>query len=521
MTGARRLDWRFLLSLPPGGIDHLILLGGDAALRGLAVELGMARRVSASLSEGAPADLVAVLSGARADPHRVAAALRRGGAWYWEVDRPLALRWGGSGFAPTADRLARAGLGASTAYWVHGGFTTPRLFMPLDRDAALAWYFSTIFRTHSVGRRTLRAGLRILTGWRGPRFERLVRHYALVGTGGHPPAVLGAVGSNHVGHDPRPLVLLGGEGEWSRVTLVPFPTPQGTPAVVVKLARRSAFAGRTEHEQQVLRELSSRAPWSLGRSIPRPLGFFDWQGLGVGIESRAAGTPLLSDAPGDANSAARQLAGAGAWLTDLHMATERERVGGQALRDRLVGAPLGQYESVFGHDSREARLFAYARRHAERSEGAELPIVLEHGDFGPWNVFRDGRHITVVDWEAARDGPPLCDLLYFLAHWDAQSHHRGMPQAVRRLAIPLSAPRGDRHAEIARREIVWYTRRLGVTETLYPLLVLYTFVEQALDRVARLREQGDPGAADRAANPYVACVGALAGEVERLFPESS
>lgn len=513
MAGARRLDWRFLLPMPPGGFDHLILLGGDPALRVLAAELGIARRVSASLTEGDAPDLVVVLHGASVDPRRVAAVLRPGGAWYWEIDRRRSFGLPTS----TAARLARAGLGASSAYWVPGGFTVPRRFVPLDRDEALAWYFATIFRHHSVGRRALRAGLRVLTGWQGRRFARLLRHYALVGARGQPPGVLRTIGSDHVGDDPRPLVLLGGEGEWSRVTFIPFSREGSRPTIVIKVVRRVAFTRRTAQEQRILRELCSRSS-PLSHSIPRALGFFDWQGLGVGVESCAAGKPLFGEAQSSLTRAAR-LAEAGAWLAALHAGTERGRLCGAVLRERIVGAPLTEYESVFGTQGGEAGLFALARRHAERSEGVELPIVLEHGDFGPWNVFHDGRGISVVDWEAARDGPPLCDLLYFVVHWTNRSRGTAMPKAARRLTLPLSAPRRNWLDEITRREIVRYVRRLGVPERLYPLLLVYTFVEQALDRAARLREQGAASASDRSANPYVACVSALARDADRLFQE--
>lgn len=512
MAGVRRLDWRFLLPAAPGGYDHLILLGGDPALCALAAELGIARRVSASLSSGDAPDLVAVLSGASADPQSVVRALRPGGAWYWEFDRRFMFRRP----VATAARLVRAGLGPSTAYWVRGGFTVPRLFVPLDRDAALAWYFATIFRHHSFGRRALRTGARLVTGWRGSRFARFVRHYALVGAGGS-PGVLSAVASDHVGHDPRPLVLLGGEGDWSRVTFIPFATHRSSPTVVVKVARRAFFTRRTAQEQRVLRELCSRSPPSLSHSVPRALGFFDWHGLGVGVESCAAGAPLFGERRGTASRAAEQLAEAGAWLATLHAATERGHLHGAALRERIVAAPLADYQRVFGTEGGEAPLFEHARRHAERCDGVELPIVLQHGDFGPWNVFRDGREISVVDWEAARDGPPLCDLLYFVTHWLSRSGNSALPETALRLTFPLSMPRRDRFDEITRREIARYVGRLGVSEGLYPLLLLYTFVEQALDRAARLREQGAAAAGDRAANPYVACVSAIAGSADRLF----
>ena len=217
--------------------------------------------------------------------------------------------------------------------------------------------------------------------------------------------------------------------------------------------------------------------------------------------------------------AARRLTAAGTWLSDLHAATRRGRLDGAALRERIVRAPLAAYEQAFGQEKAEAGLFDRARRHVDRANGVALPIVIEHGDFGPWNVFRDGRAITVVDWEAARDGPPLCDLLYFVTHWESQLRHGGISEAAQRLAIPLSTPRSDTLAEVTRRQILRYNRRLEIADTLYPLLVLYTFVEQALDRMARLAELGDPGATARAGNPYVACVAALARGAERLFPE--
>ena len=96
-----------------------------------------------------------------------------------------------------------------------------------------------------------------------------------------------------------------------------------------------------------------------------------------------------------------------------------------------------------------------------------------------------------------------------------------MTHRVRRLALPLSLPRTDPLAEAARCELLRYMGRLGIAERLHPYVVLYTLVEQALERVARLREQGDPRATDRAFNPYVSRVGALARDANGLFPEAS
>jgi len=515
MTSTRRLDWRFLLPYPPFGFNHLVLVGGNAALAELAAELGVARQVSVSLHVAEPADLVAVLGGTWADPRHVAAALMPGGVWYWEIDR-----WSLGAPGPTARRLARAGLKPSTAYWIRGEFARPALFLPLDQDAALAWYFETIFRTPSSWRRALRASLRLLTRWRGRRLARLIRRYALVGAGGQPPSVLGVAGTA-VGDDPRPLVVLGGEGDWSRVTLLPFAPRCDTPDTVVKVARRPAFSARTAHEQSMLYQLHACAPAWLGASLPQPLGYREWHGHGVGVERCVAGKPLYSETLQGVASAAQRLRVAAAWLTAFHEATQGARLDGQALRERVVRAPLAAYEAAFGAQPDEARLFAQVHHHAEGIDGAELPIVVQHGDFGPWNVFRNGGEIGVVDWEAAHEGPALCDLLYFAMHWEAMSRPYALSHVTRRLARPLSMRRSDRLAEAARRELLLYVRRLGIAERLHPFVLLYTLLEQALERVARLREQGDPKATDRVSNPYVSCVGALARDANGLFPEAS
>lgn len=48
----------------------------------------------------------------------------------------------------------------------------------------------------------------------------------------------------------------------------------------------------------------------------------------------------------------------------------------------------------------------------------ELPCVIEHRDFGPWNILVDSDdRVIVLDWESARiRGLPLLDLLYFVTY---------------------------------------------------------------------------------------------------------
>ena len=64
----------------------------------------------------------------------------------------------------------------------------------------------------------------------------------------------------------------------------------------------------------------------------------------------------------------------------------------------------------------EAASLAEARRLLTRLEG--LPLVCEHRDFSPWNLFvHAGDRLAVFDWESSEpEGLPLLDLIYFLTY---------------------------------------------------------------------------------------------------------
>ena len=138
--------------------------------------------------------------------------------------------------------------------------------------------------------------------------------------------------------------------------------------------------------------------------------------------------------------------------------------------------------------------------------------MIEHRDFGPWNVLVDGDgNISVIDWEVAGQGPPLVDLVYFVAHWCWQV--AGAVSTSAQIETLRSLVTGDRPAwstTAGRAIIAGQARTLGLAPELVAGLVVWTFTEQALDRHDRLAAIGEPLARDRASNRYVHCVGALA-----------
>jgi hypothetical protein len=208
------------------------------------------------------------------------------------------------------------------------------------------------------------------------------------------------------------------------------------------------------------------------------------------------------------------------WLAAFHRQTTIESVAAREwVTRRLVNGMCPQYAATFGLTGAERRLFATLSRRLETAEAGVLPIVWQHTDFGPWNVYRDRHRVSVIDWERARRGPALPDLLYFVTHWSAAVAARATDAERREHFKSLfcgTAP-GGTLARAVRGEIAKYMRRVTVPASLFASLLVYTFVEQALDRACRLTEFGRADATHRAGNSYVGYVDILAQHADSLF----
>src|SRR5262249_543265 len=110
------------------------------------------------------------------------------------------------------------------------------------------------------------------------------------------------------------------------------------------------------------------------------------------------------------------------WLSELHRQGDPGRAPWDDVRrSQWVEAPLEAYAESFGTRAGEDRLFAEVRRRAASLSGAALPTVWVHMDLNTWNVIRDGRDLTIIDWAGARAGPPLVDLLYLVTCWSHEA----------------------------------------------------------------------------------------------------
>ncbi len=75
---------------------------------------------------------------------------------------------------------------------------------------------------------------------------------------------------------------------------------------------------------------------------------------------------------------------------------------------RVLAAALPQYAARITH--------ALARLEEESAKWGLVPVVPLHRDFHLRQLFDDGVHITVIDWDDAASGDPAFDVGYFTAY---------------------------------------------------------------------------------------------------------
>jgi Phosphotransferase enzyme family len=520
---SRMLDWRYVLPLAGPRLGRVVLLGAPSAVAMALEQDDLADEVLRESCPPGSADVAVVFRGSREAIDPVAAMLRPGGSLYWEVSRVRPWR---ARLTPATARamLIKAGLQPVEAYWVTSGPAGPSMHLPLGVDGAVAWYFSIYRGSSDPLRRLLGHLLQILSAGRGRRLGRLIPTFAV--TARRPsgdelePArsatALTAAGLPGwpTGADVRPIMLAGGDGPWSRTVLLPFAGDSREPSVVIKIARSSAYAPNILAEQEVLGRLGSTLPAHLRASIPEPLGGARVLGQAASVESYRPGRSIRARSTIFGASRATQRADlerAAGWLRAFHEATAAPPASLDS--GALDLARLGErFARAFGREEPEERMFRRLDAGVRGSLDPILPVVIEHRDFGPWNVLVDADGtISVIDWEVSGQGPPLVDLVYFVAHWCWLVTRAVSTSAqIETLRGLVTGGRPAWSTRVGRAIIAQQARTFGLAPELVAGLVVWTFAEQALDRHDRLAAIGEPLARDRASNRYVHCVGALA-----------
>jgi hypothetical protein len=531
----RRADWRFLLpGSPEGSYRHLVLLGGLPGLAERLLTAGIARRVSEQLPAESPPDLVVILHDAAipATVRRAISALAPGGTLYCEVDR----RSSGS-LMMTPSRMRRLlqehAMSLTGLYWPLPAFTSGKRYVPLDVNGPLSWYFTTLYVDGAPSHQLFKRVVQTLTSYRSARFSRLVPWYSLTAsTGiGATPSVLGHAdcpqGLRRSGA--RPFLVTMGIDEGSRVAILPFTDGAQRPDIVFKVARLPEVNANVESEQCRLAEMRARLNGSMRRSVPEPLGRFSYGDLAVGIESCAPGQPLLVSSgrwrSGDSEKVDDLQLAAG-WLGAFHQQVQAgPPEQGSADLIRRIEHILACYVDAFGIEPSEERLFAKVRARAHSLTDVPLPIVWQHGDFGPWNIYRAKNDVTVIDWEVRQGpildpaGPPLCDLLYFVTYWSFVARRLYGDAAELRgfHELFLEPDRSDAIVVAIWAAIEEYLTRLAVDRCFVSVLLVYTWVKRALEDLHRHRVLDQLSGSRRAGNQFVNWIGLLAARTDLLF----
>lgn len=518
-AGARQVDWHLLLPHAGRPFDHLLLLGGSPAVEDTIVRLGIARRVSRQPSKDRKADAVVILAGATGDLDAAVAQLQEDGVLYWEVDRRTRAHMA---ITPrrALSRIASLGLTPTGSYWVKPGFPNRNMYLPLRAAGAFRWYLDTLFRTPTLARRAVKTAARhIATAFGGT--SAIVPCYAVTAVRGdaRQPALVElarkATGSIE-GENLEAVLLASGEADWSRIVVLLFEEGADRPKVAVKLPRLAAFNEQIEREHHVIAELDTIEPRP---PVPRS-SLFQWNGLSVSAETCVSGSSLNSRIGSSKRAAIDDLRAAAGWMSSFHEQTGERTPADGWLREHLVDGLCARYAQTLGLTEAESQLFDAMEGALRSVAGDTLPIVWQHADFGPWNVYRDGDNISVIDWEGGRRGPALADLLYFVTHWSRAI--AGRETAAERLRhfeemFLSSVPTGPA-AYAIHREVSEYMRRVAIPPSLYVFILTYMLIEQALERADRLTRLGKADAL-RGDNMYCEYLAAVARHANRLFPQ--
>jgi aminoglycoside phosphotransferase (APT) family kinase protein len=265
------------------------------------------------------------------------------------------------------------------------------------------------------------------------------------------------------------------------------------PAAVLKVPRASAFDDRTLNEHRTLSMLERVLGTDLRQSVPRPLALFERGGISVAVERFVPGRSMsrsLRQRGRPLDEKLSYLRDSARWLSECHRRLEIDRAPwGEDAFTRWVDAPAREYETCVPVSEAERRLFAATRTCARSLYGLPFPLVWQHRDFKPAHVLLDGTSIRVIDWEGARPGPPLCDLLHFLVHWHGAV--RGIPAFPGLARLFFASGQGDRISRAAHQAVKDYMQAVGLDARFLPVLLVYTCVELVVRRAVQQRLQGE------------------------------
>lgn len=219
----------------------------------------------------------------------------------------------------------------------------------------------------------------------------------------------------------RAVLVVPGDFVTQKLLVALFADDDPEPTIIVKVARDPAVNDRVDTAADALRKLSDL---SLGfrPDLPRLAAAGRVGHLAFVAEHAIIGRPLT-----DHDNVEEWLRPAASTLVDVAMAS-RHDVTGPELATAMAEL-LGSFGEVYRNDDVTLRwldgqldVIAAASR---------VPLVLQHGDPGSWNLLRrDASSVALLDWENADPhGIPVADLAFLLRSagvLEARQHSRSV-----------------------------------------------------------------------------------------------
>ncbi len=510
-VSSRRWEWRFLL--PPIADDGSIWLAAASPVDRDEAAAVTGRQVAVSPAD---AETVVVIGGGRAEAGMLRARFPAAHTAVVTVDR-LTLRNLVAFPARVRRTLEGQGFRQFASYWAKPSLPAPSGWVPLGSRPVLRWYLETGLRRRNVVLRW--------AAWAGLRWPRLatlvleliVPAYAIVATrcaaeeGVETGSSEATPAAARLGGDERisaTAIVAGGERPWSRVTFMPFSPASSTPSRCIKMPRLAVYNQAARHEQEVLGTLAATSSPLISTAVPRALGTVEERGLVLALESYVHGAGLhllLNEWPHERHGSLHGLRLATEWLVALARSTAKPLTP-ESLR-AIALDPLEEFAATLPVTAGERELLSSTAIQLAGWAGGNVPEVLLHSDFGPWNVLLEGDRVFVIDWESASAGMPLGDLLYLLLHSIWQTRRGRDVARESRDVIDLigSEARNDPLFTESQSCIDFYLHELGLDrQVLRPLLVV-ALVQQALDQRHRLLalELSDRGRVDDRYDTYL------------------
>jgi hypothetical protein len=253
------------------------------------------------------------------------------------------------------------------------------------------------------------------------------------------------------------------------------------PSLIVKLTRHPDLNPRLENEWRALGRL---VHLELPGLVPPAAFFGHHRRLAVLGQGAVEGRPFREQMTGQADC--RLLQAAVEWLIELADATAAPPAEGAAAS---LGALVERCAALYRLEPAHRR-FLEDQVDAVAREHPGLPLVLQHGDPGVWNVLAVGdTGVAFLDWEAAEQhGIPLWDLFYFLRSY-AVSAARARRRADALDAFADAFLNQSDLAAVLRDACVRLCRRVGLASSLVEPLFHLCWVHRAVKEVTRLRPE--------------------------------